>query len=178
MTVVFASDRLWSGVALVVVALIAVVALRCRDVRERRVWIVVGVVLMFLAFSRYFHIASKVSSRFRRRARFDGWYEDRRLLQMIIVVLVALALVAALAAVVVSSVRAGSRLAMVAAVAVAVPVTVELVRMVSWHWSDTVLSHQLAGVTIADASRWIALIVVVAVTWWALRAQMQRVDLD
>ena len=129
-------------------ALAAVLSLaarsRTRDRRERRFWLIAALVLIALGLNKQLDLQTDLIDWARTLARSEGWYRERRIVQLAVfggLALVAAAVLALLARLT-RTARPAVRAARVGLVVLALFV---LVRAASFHHVDRVLHTQLGG---------------------------------
>lgn len=156
-------DPTWQGWATVLVYLAAAaLALRAAGRgafpaatlrRERRFWITVAVLLLLLALNKQLDLQSALTAAGRCMARAQGWYQDRRVVQMgFLVALAVLALV--FLGMLLALLRGTLARSGLAAVGLAFVLGFVLMRAVGFHHADRLLGVQLPGMRVNTVLEW------------------------
>lgn len=152
---------------------------RSRDIGSHwwpRIWFLAAGVLLVMALTRGTDLVELLPDLGRRRARSEGWYENRRALQKATIAALGAALVGAVA-IALRWLPANRRHYLPEAVVVLALVAFAGVRLVSLHQVDVLLyRRRIEGVKVDAVIELAVLVAAIALPFRALRERSARVD--
>ncbi len=145
------------------------------DLREKRLWLALAVLFCLLGLNKQLDFHSTLTQYGRAMSIAQGWYGQRRLVQLVFV-----ASVAAVGGIVLLALllwlRRSSKLAIVAVLGTGMLITYIVVRAASFHDADRVIAMRLLGLRWSWVLEIAGIIVVLTACLYRLRSTSSEVQ--